>query len=162
MSKKLEEFGESIGDIIIAMLLSNRSSYQFRKILKQRELTRYKKESVQVTLSRLRKSGYVINSSRGWALTGKGKLYYEKNRLFDYISSPYNRNSPVNSIVSFDIPEIDRVKRNWLRNQLKVFNYKMLQQSLWLGPGPLPLDFIKRLNDLEIRENIKIFPINKK
>jgi hypothetical protein len=38
----------------------------------------------------------------------------------------------------------------------------MLQQSLWLGPGPLPQEFLKRLNELGIRENIKIFPIKKK
>jgi hypothetical protein len=38
----------------------------------------------------------------------------------------------------------------------------MLQQSLWIGPGPLPGSFLKRLEDLNIRKNIKTFKITKK
>lgn len=38
----------------------------------------------------------------------------------------------------------------------------MLQQSLWIGPGPLPEEFIKRLKDLKIKDCIKIFKINNK
>jgi DNA-binding transcriptional regulator PaaX len=158
---KFKEIRETAGDLIIAMLLSNRSSYQFRKIIKQRELARYKKESIQNALSRLRKTGYIIKSFDGWTITEKGKLYSLKDKLFNYIPSPFDDNSPSNNIVSFDIPEISRIKRNWLRNQLKIFGYKMLQQSLWLGPGPLPPNFIKRLNELEIKENVKVFKINK-
>ena len=51
--------------------------------------------------------------------------------------------------------------RRWLRNQIKIFGYKMLQQSLWLGPGPLPPAFLKRLEDLKIRKNVKTFKITK-
>lgn len=158
---KFKEFRESIGDIIIAMLLNNRSSYQFRKIIEQRKLARYKKESIQIALSRLRRTGYIIKSYDGWTLTEKGKLYTLRNELFSYIPSTFDKNTPSNYIISFDIPEISRPKRNWLRNQLKIFGYKMLQQSLWIGPGPFPQVFIKRLNELEIKENIKMFNINK-
>jgi DNA-binding transcriptional regulator PaaX len=158
---KIEELKESIGDIIIAMLLSNRSSYQFKKIIEKRELARYKKESIQIALSRLRKTGYIIKSVDGWSAAEKSKLYSLKNKLFSYFISPFNKDSQINNIVSFDIPEINRIKRNWLRNQLKIFGYKMLQQSLWLGPGPLPAFFIKRLSELEIKNSVKIFKINK-
>lgn len=156
------DFKESIGDLIVAMLLSNKNSCRFRKIIREREFARYKKESIQVSLSRLNKKGYLDNSPSGWSLTKKGKLLANKTLLFSYIPSPFNKNPPSNTIISFDIPGPKRLTRDWLRNQIKIFGYKMLQQSLWLGPGPFPNDFLKRLNDLEIRDNIKIFPIKKK
>ena len=158
-----EKFSESIGDFIIAMLLSNKSTYQFRKIIQKRELSRYKKESIQVILSRLNKKGYLNNSSNGWSLTTAGRIYAKKTFLFSYISSPFDKNSVSNSnrIVSFDIPETQRRSRDWLRNQLKIFGYKMLQQSLWFGPGPLPSIFLKRLSNLKIKDNVKIFLIKK-
>lgn len=156
------KFKESIGDIVVAMLLSNKNSCRFRQIIRERKLARYKKESVQVALSRLHRNGYLNKSPSGWKLTSNGKLYTKKTILFSYITSPFNKDSTSNTIISFDIPGPKRLTRDWLRNQIKIFGYKMLQQSLWLGPGPLPTDFIKRLSELGIRENVKIFPIKKK
>jgi len=153
---------KSITNFIIAMLGSSGNPRAFRMILRERELAQYKRESIQVALSRLSKKGYINNSDNGWFLTKEGKIFLNKTSLFNYISSNFDKNSPINNIVSFDIPETNRVSRNWLRNQLKIFNYKMLQQSLWIGPGPLPSSFIRRLNQLKIRENIKIFSLKKK
>jgi len=75
--------------------------------------------------------------------------------------STFPENSPHSMIISFDIPEKDRTMRRWLRNQIKIFGYKMLQQSLWIGPGPLPSSFLERLENLKIRKNIKTFKITK-
>lgn len=156
-------FKETIGDLLIAMLLSGRSSYQFRKIIREREFARYQEKSVQVALSRLKRSGYLKNSLSGeWTLTSKGRLYANKNTLYSYIPSPFNKDSKHGTIVSFDIPGPQRAVRDWLRNQIKIFGYTMLQQSLWLGPGPLPKEFLKRLRDLKIRENVKIFSVTKR
>lgn len=146
-------------DILIAMLLSGKSVRTFHAIIRERKLSRYKKGSVSVALSRLSKRGYILNSSNGWEMTNEGKVYANKTQLFSYIISPFKDNHLSNTIISFDIPGPKRSTRDWLRNQLKIFNYKMLQQSLWFGPGPLPNEFIKRLNELKIRENIKIFKI---
>ena len=152
----------SIGDLIVTTLMSHRSSASFHKILREREFARYKEKSVQMTLSRLRKRGYLDNNEGSWFLTPKGKSYGNNTYLFSYIASPFNKNQQASTIVSFDISEADRAKRNWLRNQIKIFGYKMLQQSLWLGPGPLPADFLKRLGELDIRKNVKIFSVKKK
>ena len=156
------KISQSIGDIIIATIMSNKNIAEFHKIINQREFSRFKKESVRMTLSRLHKNGYLDNTENGWSITKKGKAYGNRNMLFSFILSPFDKNKQSNTIVSFDITETNRIKRNWLRNQLKVFTYKMLQQSLWIGPGPLPQEFLKRLNELDIRENIKIFTISKK
>jgi len=141
--------------------MSGRNTRTFHKILRQREFNRYKKESVGVALSRLHQRGYVTNSHRSWSVTNQGRKHARNIRLLSYISSPFDKNSPANLIISFDIPERDRKIRNWLRNQLKIFKYKMLQQSLWIGPGPLPPLFLKRLEDLDIRKHIKTFKITK-
>ena len=145
----------------MATLNSAGSTRRFYAIIREREFKRYKKESVQITLSRLRKKGYVNIASSGWSITQKGKKFLKTTNLLSYIISPFTENSLSNMIISFDIPEKDRVLRNWLRNQIKIFGYKMLQQSLWIGPSPLPSLFLKRLEDLNIRKNIKTFKITK-
>ena len=145
----------SLGDLLMATLGSAQSTRRFYAIIREREFNRYKKESVRVGLSRLHTKGYLTNSSSGWSITQKGKKYFKKTRLLSYLASPFEKNSPDDIIIAFDIPEKNRFIRHWLRNQIKIFGYKMLQQSLWIGPGPLPLSFLKRLEDLNIRKNIK-------
>jgi DNA-binding transcriptional regulator PaaX len=160
--KENNNFRESLTDLLMATLFSARNTHRFRSILSQRKFNRYKKESVRVALSRLHKKGYVENSNCNWSITKRGEKYIRDNHLFTYISSPFKENTLANMIISFDIPEKDRIKRHWLRNQLKIFSYKILQQSLWIGPGPLPQSFLKRLEDLNIKKNIKTFKITKK
>ncbi len=152
----------SIANLLIATLLSARSTRRFRSILRERQLERYKAGSVSVALNRLRKKKYVKYDSLGWSLTSLGKISAARKHLLQYIPSPFAKNAPDMTVISFDIPEPDRALRYWLRNQIKIFGYKMLQQSLWLGPGPLPKNFLKRLEDLKIRSKIKIFSRVKK
>jgi|SRR3989338_3759617 len=152
----------TIADLLMATLRSGRSVRKFNKILYERRLKRFKKESIRVVLSRLSLRGYVDNSTAGWSLTKKGEIKAEKKMLFAYIPSPFGNNSSSHTIIAFDIPEKDRAVRRWLRNQIKIFGYKMLQQSLWIGPGPLPTLFLKRLEELKIRKNVKTFRIASK
>lgn len=152
----------SIGDLLVATICSARSTRLFHAIIREREFKRYKKESISVGLSRLRSQGYLTRSNLGWSATKKGRKYLKKLHSLSYISSPFEKNPPENTIIAFDIPEKNRVLRTWLRNQIKIFGYKMLQQSLWIGPGPLPGPFLKRLEDLNIRKNIRTFRITKK
>lgn len=151
----------SITDLILATLGSGRSVRKFRSILFERKLKKYKQGSVQVALSRLQTKGYVDNSTAGWSITKQGQDYVKNNHLLSYLNSPFKESSPAHTIIAFDISEKDRVLRRWLRNQLKIFNYKLLQQSLWIGPGPLPASFLKRLEELNIRKNVKTFKITK-
>lgn len=152
----------SIAALLLATLGSGRSVRRFHSILRNYELERYKKESIQVELSRLNKKGWVDKSKSGWFLTKQGKVRMKQTRLSSYIKSPFQKDSPNAIIISFDIPEPERILRRWLRNQIKIFGYTMPQQSLWIGPGPLPFSFLKRLDELGIRKNIKTFKINKK
>lgn len=152
---------KSLTDLLIATLGSGRNVRRFYTILSERKFNRYKKESIKVTLSRLRKKGYVDNSTLGWSITKKGVTHFKNVNLLKYIPSPFEKNLPPNMIIAFDIPEKDRFVRHWLRNQIKIFGYKMLQQSLWIGPSPLPSSFLRRLEDLKIRKNVKTFKITR-
>jgi DNA-binding transcriptional regulator PaaX len=151
----------TITDLLVATLGSSRSSRRFHQIIQGREFQRYNKESVRVGLSRLKNKGYLLNNSSCWSLTSKGKSVARDIKLFSYITSPFDKDCTNSMILSFDIPEKNRIIRRWLRNQLKIFGYKMLQQSLWIGPGPLPVPFLKRLEDLNVRKNIKTFKIKR-
>ena len=53
-------------------------------------------------------------------------------------------------IVIFDIPEIRKNKRNWLRGDLMALGFMQLQKSVWFGPAPLPKKFIEYLNDTNL------------
>lgn len=151
----------TLTDTIIASLTSARSTREFHRILRERGKTRYKRASVDGTLSRLKSKNYISKTNGEWRLTTLGKKFKEKERLFDFLPSPFKESDARTSIVSFDIPMNEATKRNWLRGQLKFFGYTMLQQSLWLGPGPLPKEFIERLKKLNIKEKIKVFTIQK-
>lgn len=157
-----KDYSPSIADLLVATLASGTSTKRFYKIISERKFEKHKEDSVRVTLSRLHKRGFIKSSLAGWSLTKTGKLHSKKIRFLGYIPSPFKKDSPNAIILSFDIPEPDRILRRWLRNQIKIFGYTMLQQSLWIGPGPLPSSFLKRLEELGIRKNIKTFSIGKK
>ena len=152
----------SIADLLLATLTSGRSTRRFYSILREREMKKLNKDSVSVALSRLHKKGLVNRSTTGWYVTAAGKNKMKDKKLLEHIPSPFKDNTLDTTIVSFDIPERDRIIRNWLRDQIKIFGYKMLQQSLWIGPGPLPQSFMKRLEKLKIRKRVKIFSRVKK
>jgi DNA-binding transcriptional regulator PaaX len=87
----------------------------------------------------------------------------EKNRKrnFYYIafSSPFLKNSPKNLIVMYDIPYLQKKERDWFRRHLIKFGYIMIQKSVWVGPSPLPKDFLYYLKEIKIGDNFKTFKL---
>ena len=65
------------------------------------------------------------------------------------------------SIVSFDIPEKERKKRNWLRVVLRNFGFQMVQKSVWVGKIKLPPEFIADLNRYHIGQYVHLFSVNR-
>ena len=64
-------------------------------------------------------------------------------------------------LISFDIPETKKKIRDWLRNQIKYWDFEMIHKSLWLGYGPLPKEFNERLALLGINKNVRVFRLKK-
>ena len=146
-------------DHIIAFLGSARSTRIYYRILRERAFARRKKRTLQTTLYRLSKKGIIEREGDGWRLTDAGYKTKLRNERFGFIKSPFKKGSVDSCIVSFDIPGGMRFERDWLRSQLKMFGYHMVQQSLWKGPGPLPKEFTQRLTVLSIKSCVKVFQL---
>ena len=122
------------------------------------------KKSCKSALSRMRKNGYVENKDGNWRITGKGTKYMnERTEMLHQFDSPFTSKSPKNLIVFFDIPENSKNKRDWLRWHLKKFNYEMIQRSVWIGPSPLPKDFVNYLKSIKLHKYLKTYktPVKK-
>lgn len=76
-------------------------------------------------------------------------------------STPFKTTSPKNLIVIYDIPEAQKKERDWFRRHLKKFDYVMIQRSVWVGPSPLPKDFLDYLKEIKIGDNFKTFKLAK-
>lgn len=151
----------SLTHFILAFLMSSRNTATFKRLMREGSFCDVKEDRLSVALSRLHKKQYVNKGSSGWSITPRGRREIARMGS-QYITCPFGIHAVKNTLVAFDIPENNRKARSWLRNQLKIFNYTILQQSLWFGPGPLPRDFLFRLRDLGLAENVKIFTVKKK
>lgn len=122
---------------------------------------KYSLSSLRGTMSRLVKEG-LVEDCDGLYVTPKGKNYIRRKidslKQFDFI---FDKNAPKNLIVMFDVPEPKKAEREWLRWHLKKFNYFMIQKSVWVGPSPLPKDFLDYVKEIGLKESLKTFKLAK-
>jgi len=70
-------------------------------------------------------------------------------------------NAPKNLLLIYDIPEGRKKERDWFRRQLKNFDFIMIQRSVWVGPSPLPADFLAYLERIGLKKEFKTFKLAK-
>ncbi len=75
--------------------------------------------------------------------------------------SPFDKKAPKNLIVMYDIPNIQKKERDWFRRSLIKFGYIMIQKSVWVGPSPLPKEFLDYLKKIKIGDKFKTFKLAK-
>ena len=114
--------------------------------------------TLRVTLSRLKRKGLVDNQGGAWRITKRGTVHLADKINFHNVYDR-GRQASKSMMVAFDIPERHKRKRVWLRLELKNLGFEMLQKSLWFGPAPLPKEFIKAVNDLNLLNFIKFFEV---
>ena len=147
----------SLGDFIISHLLSCRSSKIQKKILFE-------------LVQKNRGSNKQLFNNNLYRLKDKGILNFDSNKnilinrngLNQYTTFRLIQDKPAGDIkvmVLFDIPEKKRKIRNWLRLQLKLWEFEMIQQSVWLGKGPLPKEFRERLHFFGIDKCVKTLKV---
>ena len=88
--------------------------------------------------------------------TTKVKRFYN----FSF-NSPFEVNSPKNLIVMYDIPHEKKKERDWFRRQLQKFDYVMIQKSVWVGPSPLPKEFLEYVKGIGLKGQLKSFKLAK-
>ncbi len=119
----------------------------------------YSPSSLRGTISRLTKEGFVEDCD-GLRVTPKGKNYIRRKidslKQFDF---QFHKDAPKNLIVMFDVPEPKKAEREWLRWHLKKFNYLMIQKSVWVGPSPLPKEFLDYIKSIGLKESLKTFKL---
>lgn len=156
-SSNLSSYKPNISEEIMSHLLFGKSAYRQKKFLWEmvRRRVNVRRQNYYQNLYRLSKRGYVTAKGEGYILTTEGKSAY---------SNPYRlirtkAEAKKKIVVIFDIPEPKKKIREWLRGQLKWWDFKMVQKSVWIGNGPLPVEFKKRLKDLGIGKSVLIFSI---
>jgi CRISPR-associated endonuclease Cas2 len=118
--------------------------------------------SMQAMVSYIKKTGLITQSDKGWYLTPAGKRYMKKKEdSLQKFEHNFEKEAPKNLIVMFDIPETKKAEREWLRWHLKKFNYKMIQKSVWVGPSPLPKEFMDYIEKIKLKNSIKTFKLAK-
>jgi len=120
-----------------------------------RELKELKENSAQTILWRLRKKGLVEKKEKCYRLTFLGlnfvKKFQEKNT-----EKPWDDKW---RIIMFDIPEKRRKDRNWLRTQLINLEYKLLQESVFIGKQPFKEDFFEELTNRNLYQYIRLLTV---
>lgn len=94
---------------------------------------------------------------------GSDKKFHERKRNLYHVSfiSYFNKDTPKNLIVMYDIPHHMKKERDWFRRHLIKFGYIMIQKSVWVGPSPLPKDFLDYLKEIKIGDKFKTFKLAK-
>jgi len=127
------------------------------------DLDEIKEQTLRTTLSRLKKQGLIKNENKIWEITKKGIDHLKKDAGFRKICRPQSSaHSLKNMIIIFDIPELHRKKRDWLRIELINLGFSMLQKSVWFGPSPLPKEFVKYVNEINVLPYMKFFKAQEK
>ncbi len=101
----------------------------------------------------------VFNSSR----KEQNKKSHQRIRSLYHVSffAPFKKEASKNLLSIYDIPEGRKKERDWFRRQLIKFGYIMIQKSVWVGPSPLPKDFLDYLKEIKIKDNFKTFKLAK-
>lgn len=85
----------------------------------------------------------------------------ERDLYYASFLSSFKKDAPKNLIVMYDVPHNLKKERDWLRRQLVNFGYVMIQKSVWVGPSPLPKEFLDYLKAIKISDNLKTFKLAK-
>ena len=116
-------------------------------------------------LNKLKNQGFIKKEGKNkktiWSITQKGleklKIIKEKKLNIDY---PKEKGDKL-IIITFDIPEQEKHKREWLRSVLVALDFKLLQKSVWIGKTKIPSDFLNDLKDQKMLNYVHIFKISK-
>jgi len=113
-------------------------------------------EVLRATLSRLKKNNLVTLKRGNWTASDDGATRAKTDpRPWRKAARPPK--SEKNMIIIFDVPEIEKLKRDWLSVELKALGFVMLQKSVWFGPAPVPKEFIEALHKLKILPCMRFF-----
>ena len=119
-----------------------------------------------MTIRKLRYKGIQVNAFGLPVLNNpkkkQGEIQKKKRKsYYASFSSSFKKKAPKNLIIMYDIPHELKKERDWFRRQLIRFDYIMIQKSIWVGPSPLPKDFLIYLKEIKIGNKFKTLKLAK-
>ena len=132
-----------------------RRFYSLVSYLKQDGLIRKEKITGKITISITDK--------------GKRKLEFLKESYsiqlpsfrYEYESEREISQDNAVTIVTFDVPEKERSKRDWLRCALNNMEFNMIHKSVWMKSGQIPERFLDDLKAMKMAKYLEIFAVTK-
>lgn len=122
----------------------------------------YKKQSVRNALVKLHNQNLINYNDSFITITKEGGEYLKnKHKQLRGFNSPFEDKRDKNLLVLFDVPEERKTERDWLRRHLRKFDYHMIQRSVWVGPSPLPKEFLNYIKEIKLEDSIKTFKLAK-
>lgn len=123
----------------------------------------YKYQTLANNCSSLKNRGYIKEMNGNYFITYKGEEFLEKvvRVNFKKFTTEKTKNGPKDLLVLYDVPQDQTSLRNWFRRELKIFHFVMIQRSVWVGPSPLPKEFVSYLKSVGLKDSIKTFKLTK-
>ena len=123
------------------------------------------------TLQYLKRQGLVVKRGERrdakWMLTKRGSkklLAHRQSRADPFSVSHIHFPAPKGgdlTVVSFDIAEKERRKRDWIRRCLVEMDFELLQKSVWVARGGVSEDFICALRERDLLNAVHIFGVTR-
>jgi len=174
----IKELGEDSSTLLEAFIrLGHRATirgldYEMGKINKRKIKERIRKEKLSYYrnfICRLKRDGLIrerADEKKGrFVLTKQGdeKVIELKEKIkVGLPDKKYDvKSSERFTLVIFDIPEVDRRKRDWIRDVLRNMKFNMVQKSVWIGKVIIPKEFINCLFKMRMLGYVEIFEISK-
>lgn len=118
------------------------------------------RQQIYSLLNKLKRQGFIAKSGRQrnslWNITKRGE---------EKLAKLQEQNTIVEGkdvvIITYDVPERERRKRDLLRRELLSMGFKKLQQSVWVGKILVPPEFITDLRREQLLSHTHIFSISK-
>ena len=131
---------------------------------------RKQRHAFQSLLYHLKEEGFIRmndkkNKKSGFFITEKGGRYLKKleKKVGQQIEKqPYEKIEDAQlNIILFDIPEPERKKREWLRQELNYLGFTMLQRSVWAGKIKIPKEMLEDMERYNLLSYIEIIAVTK-
>lgn len=123
----------------------------------------YKYQTLANRCSFLKNNGYIKEVNGEYFITRKGEDFLKKKTKtpFKKFKSNKTDKDSKNLLLIYDIPENKKAHRDWFRRELISFHFIMIQRSVWVGPSPLPKEFVDYVKSIGLKDKIKTFKLAK-
>lgn len=161
--KTVEILDEILPNYHRSYLTAKRSLYKGAVAAKKDLKEMLAKQQFYSLLNQLKRQDLIKNekTNKGtiWKATISGlkKLKLIQENKMNYVSE----SSDKLKIIIYDVPEKERQKRLWLHEALKMFEFRKLQKSVYIGKSQIPEKFLYDLHKKRILSYVHIFEVGK-